>query len=506
MSSLRGRRLVSRNRKIIITFALLLSNAMAGLDGTIINTALPAIVSDLHGIQYMGWIVAIFLLGMAVATPLWSKFGERKGNKCAYITATTVFAVGALFQGLASNITWFIIARGIMGLGAGGMSTIPFIIYAQLFENLKRRAQVIGITSASFSTASIIGPLFGGWIVDTFSWHWVFYVNLPLALVSVGIVALFFKSTRERNQQPVDYQGSVLMVLGLVAILTGIQLLGTQPLGWTVGLVVVGVGLLGWMHRVENRVTDPIVPNRLFRNSKLVIDLIIFAVLWGAFVAFNIYVPMWAQGIMGLSALIGGMTQIPGSIANFIGSELAPAVQPKIGRYGVLAMGTLTFLVTFIGMSWVAQTASYTFLLVMGAFNGFGIGVCFTTLQVAVQSDVATNDVPIATSFAYLVRILSQTFMSSIYGVVLSKALAAGVQANHGRITMGMLNKLTNSQTASGLPAKLLPAMRTILYQGMYNIMVLALVLVLVIVVLISTLLIRQHRTARTMKRQRNAA
>ncbi|MGY5340074.1 MFS transporter, partial [Levilactobacillus spicheri] len=174
-------------------------------------------------------------------------------------------------------------------------------------------------------------------------------------------------------------------------------------------------------------------------NEKLVIDLVIFAVLWGAFVAFNIYAPMWAQGIMGFSALIGGMTQIPRSIANFIGSEMAPAVQPRIGRYGVLAIGTLTFLVTFVGMGLVGSDASYTFLLVMGAFNGFGIGVCFTTLQVAVQSDVAMVDVPIATSFAYLVRILSQTFMSSIYGVILNQALSAGVRT-HPAITMGMLN------------------------------------------------------------------
>lgn len=488
---------MSRQRKILITFALLLSNAMSGLDATIINTALPAIVSDLHGIQYMGWIVAIFLLGMAVATPLWSKFGEKKGNKRAYITTTTIFAIGALLQGMAPNITWFIIARGLMGLGAGGMSTIPFIIYAHLFTNLKRRAQVIGITSASFNTASIVGPLFGGWIVDTFSWHWVFYINLPLAAVSILIVSLFFKGTRELNQQPVDYQGAVLMVFGLVSMLVGIQLLGSASIWWTIGFIALGLLLLLRMHRVENHVTDPIVPNRLFKNGKLMIDLVIFAVLWGAFVAFNIYAPMWAQGIMGLSALVGGMTQIPGSIANFLGSELAPAVQPRIGRYGVLALGTLTFFVTFIGMGLVGQDASYAFLLVMGAFNGFGIGVCFTTLQVAVQSDVAMMDVPIATSFAYLVRILSQTFMSSIYGVILSRALANGVRANRGHITMGMLNKLTNSQTAGSLPATLLPKMRTILYAGMHHIMMTALGLVAIIVVLIVVLLTRQHQAAR---------
>lgn len=112
--------MLENQRRTIVTGALLLSNIMAGMDGTIVNTALPAITSDLHALQYMGWIVATFLLGMAVATPLWSKFGEHKGNKVAYICATTMFMVGAIFQGLAPNILWFIIARTVMGIGAGG--------------------------------------------------------------------------------------------------------------------------------------------------------------------------------------------------------------------------------------------------------------------------------------------------------------------------------------------------------------------------------------------------
>lgn len=187
-----------QQRRTIVTGALLLSNIMAGMDGTIVNTALPAITSDLHGLQYMGWIIATFLLGMAVATPLWSKFGEHKGNKQAYITATSMFLVGAIFQGLAPNILWFIIARTVMGIGAGGMNTIPFIVFAELYDNLKKRAQVLGIASACFGTASIIGPLLGGWIVDALSWHWVFYVNVPIALIAITIISLFYKNVKKQ--------------------------------------------------------------------------------------------------------------------------------------------------------------------------------------------------------------------------------------------------------------------------------------------------------------------
>lgn len=489
---------MSRNRKILITFALVLSNMMAGLDATIINTALPAIISDLHGIQYMGWIVAIFLLGMAVSTPLWSKFGEKKGNKVAYITATIVFMIGALFQGLAPNIIWFITARSVMGIGAGGMNTIPFIIYSQIFKNIKRRSQVIGIASAGFSGTSIVGPLIGGWIVDTFSWHWVFYINLPLALLSITIVALFFNIKEKLNQAQVDYRGAILMVLGLTSFLIGIQLLGVSSIAITVGFIVMGALLIYWMSRVENKAADPIVPNRLFKNEKLVIDLILFALLWGSFVAFNIYIPMWAQGIMGLTALIGGMTQIPGAIANFIGSELEPFMQRKMSRYVIITIGTLAFLISFAGLSWASQRASYTFLLIMGVFEGFGVGVCFNALLIAVQFDVETRDVPISTSFAYLVRILSQTFMSSIYGVILNLALIKGVKASHGHITMSMMNKLSNAAVAKDLPQAYVPEMKRILFSGIHNIMLTALVLI-IFVILILAYLFRREAVKKTI-------
>lgn len=485
---------MGRNRKLIVTFALILSNAMAGLDATIINTALPAIVSDLHGIQYMGWIVAIFLLGMSVSTPLWSKLGEKKGNKFTYILTTTVFMVGALGQGLAPNILSFIIARSVMGIGAGGMNTIPFIIYSQLFQNIKRRAQVVGLASAGFSGTSIVGPLIGGWIVDTFSWHWVFYINLPIAILSIAIVWACFNLPETYNQAKVDYQGAILMVLGLAAILVGIQLLGVTSIWWSIGFGLIGFGLIFRMVQVEGQVADPIIPNRLFKNEKYMIDLVLFVLLWGAFVAFNIYIPMWAQGIMGLSALIGGMTQIPGAIADFTGSQIEPLIQNRLNRYTIVAIGAAAFLVAFIGMVLVSATASYTFLLVMGVFEGFGVGVCFNVLMIAVQTDVTRQDVPVATSFAYLVRILSQTFMSSIYGVILNVALRHGVQQSQGRITMGMLNQLSNAAAAQHLPKALLPQMRQIFFKGIHNIMWTALLLLLTVAVILSILLKREYQ------------
>ncbi|MBN7572451.1 MFS transporter [Clostridium sp. 2-1] len=475
---------MSKKGILIVTLALLLSNAMAGLDGTIVNTALPAIISDLHGIQYMGWIVAVFLLGMAVVTPLWSKLGERIGNRRTYQIATLLFAIGSIFQALSSNIIFFLIARTIMGIGAGGMNTIPFIIYADLYTNLRKRAKVIGYATASFSAAAIIGPLIGGWIVDTFSWHWVFYINVPIALISILSVQIFFKEPKKISTvEKIDYLGAVIMIVSLVTLLTGIQMIETASLSLVSSLIIISLILLIVLFKVEEKAADPIIPNRLFRNGPLVVDFVLFSLLWGAFVAFNIYIPMWAQGLLGLSALIGGVTQIPGSITNFLGSVVGPAMQPGLGKYRTIALGTLAFIISFGIMALAGIAIPLWGLLIAGAFEGFGLGLSFNILQISVQQDAEKRDIPIATSFAYLLRILSQTFMSSIYGVILNNALNKGVAESHGEVTIEALNKLSDSQSAGDLPKNLLPLMKQIMYGGLHNIMLVALVLLAIALV-----------------------
>lgn len=476
---------MSKKGNLIVTLALLLSNAMAGLDGTIVNTALPAIISDLHGIQYMGWIVAVFLLGMAVVTPLWSKLGERIGNRRTYQIATLLFAIGSIFQALSSNIIFFLIARTIMGIGAGGMNTIPFIIYADLYTNLRKRVKVIGYATASFSAAAIIGPLIGGWIVDTFSWHWVFYINVPIALISILSVQIFFKEPQKISTvEKIDYLGAVIMIVSLVTLLTGIQMIETASLSLVSSLIIISLILLIVLFKVEEKAVDPIIPNRLFKNGPLVVDFILFSLLWGAFVAFNIYIPMWAQGLLGVSALIGGVTQIPGSITNFLGSVVGPAMQPGLGKYRTVALGTLAFIISFGIMALAGISIPLWIILIAGAFEGFGLGLSFNILQISVQQDAEKRDIPIATSFAYLLRILSQTFMSSIYGVILNNALNKGVAESHGEVTIEALNKLSDSQSAGDLPKNLLPLMKQIMYGGLHNIMLVALVLLAIALVL----------------------
>lgn len=472
---------LSKRNIFIVTCALLLSNAMSGLDSTIVNTALPAIISDLHGIEMMGWIVAVFLLGTAVSTPLWSKLGEHIGNKQSYQLAALFFVVGSLLQGLSPNIVFLIISRTIAGIGNGGVVSLPYIIYARMYADPRKRMKVLGFVSASYSTATIIGPLVGGFIVDAFSWHWVFYLNVPIGLISAILVQIYYKAEKEAHKnKPVDYIGSILMTIGLTSLLAGIEMIGTASTLFVTVALIVAVMCIGAMIYFERGVADPIIPSRLFKNRELVIDFILFTLIWGAFVGFLIYSPMWAQGLLGTSALIGGATQIPSSFTNFMGSGSVATLRRYFTPQRVVAIGIVMLIASFLFLVIGGVKTPYWVLLVAGAFEGFGNGACFNELQVKVQQDADLEDVPVATSFSFLIRMLSQTFTASIFGLVMNSALRHGVSNSHGAVTMKMMNKLSDATNIDSLPTKLLPQMRAILHIGLHNIMLLSLVLMVV--------------------------
>ncbi|MCI1983517.1 MAG: MFS transporter [Bifidobacteriaceae bacterium] len=477
---------MSKRNVLIVTFALLLSNAMAGLDSTIVNTALPAIIADLHGLELMGWIVAVFLLATAVSTPLWSKMGERIGNRRTYQIAAVLFVLGSLLQGLAPNMVSLIVSRAVAGIGNGGMISLPYIIYAQLYEDPRKRMKVLGFVTASYSAATIIGPLVGGAIVDAWSWHWVFYINVPIGLVSAVLVQVFFKEQRvKRAVTRIDYLGASLLTVGLIALLGGIELIGEQSALLVGGLMAVAVVCLVAMLPVEARAADPIIPGRLFRNRDLMVDFVLFALIWGSFIGFIVYAPMWAQALLGTSALVGGATQIPGSFTNFGGAGSVASLRKRFSPQQVLLFSIMALVVTFAIMVLAGPHTPYWVLLLAAVFEGFGNGVCFSELQVKVQQDASRLDVPVATSSSFLVRMLSQTLTAAVFGLVLNSALHRGIAQSaadggaNGTITMKMMNKLSDAASNASLPQALLPRMRSIMYSGLHNIMLLCLVLML---------------------------
>ncbi|MDD7407428.1 MFS transporter [Lactobacillus amylovorus] len=474
---------MNKKQVTMVTIALMLGNVMSGLDGTIINTAIPAIVASLHGIQFMGWIVAIFLLGMSISIPIWTKVGEKITNKRAFEISLTLFVIGSALQGMAPNIIFFLCSRFIMGVGAGGMGSLPYIIAGYVFKNIKTRTKVLGYLTASWNGAAILGPLIGGWLIDAFSWHWVFYINIPIGLIAFLICLIYYKPVTPKQTPVFDIPGASLLVIGLLPFLMGVQLVGLTASWIVISLIIVSLVFIVLFFIRENHAQNPIIPVSLFKNKDLDGDFLLFAFTWGAFIAVNTYLPMWAQALLGLSALLGGMTLIPNSIVEIIASQSVVAIQDHLTTFKLVFIGIFAMLISSAGMFFADLHMPIQLLAAIGAFSGIGVGFIFVALQLKVQIDAGLKNMATATSTSYLIRILAQTVMAAVYGVIMNLNLASGVSSHPG-ITITMMNKLSDAKSAKLLPQNLVPTMRNILHSGIKEIMLVSVILLVIALVL----------------------
>ena len=470
---------MNKKQVTMVTIALMLGNVMSGLDGTIINTAIPAIVASLHGIQFMGWIVAIFLLGMSISIPIWTKVGEKITNKRAFEISLALFVIGSALQGIAPNIIFFLCSRFIMGVGAGGMGSLPYIIAGYVFKNIKTRTKVLGYLTASWNGAAILGPLIGGWLIDAFSWHWVFYINIPIGLIAFLICLIYYKPVTPKQTPVFDIPGASLLVIGLLLFLMGVQLVGLTANWIVIGLIIVSLVFIVLFFMRENHAQNPIIPVSLFKNKDLDGDFLLFAFTWGAFIAVNTYLPMWAQALLGLSALLGGMTLIPNSIVEIIASQSVAAIQDHLTTFKLVFIGIVAMLISSAGLFFTNLHTPVQLLAVIGTFSGIGVGFIFVALQLKVQIDAGLKNMATATSTSYLIRILAQTVMAAVYGVIMNLNLASGVSSHPG-ITMTMMNKLSDAKSARLLPQNLVPTMRDIFHSGIKEIMLVSVILLVI--------------------------
>ncbi|WGS69960.1 MFS transporter [Lactiplantibacillus plantarum] len=468
---------MTKRRMAIATIALLIANFMGGLDATIVNTALPAITSDLNGIRLIGWISSIFLLGTAVTTVLWGRVGELIGNKLTFQISVVLFIISSVVGGLSTNMVMLIIARAFMGIGAGGMVSIPFIIYADLYENPAERARALGWVTAFYTLSTVVGPLIGGWLVDTLSWHWVFFINLPIGIISLLLLQFSYReSEHEATQKRFDYLGSGLLIVTLIVLLFASDAIAPN-LTQALVLLVIGLILMVIFYQVEKRQKNALVPTELLKNWRIQSQNVIMFLINGFFIGYSVYAPMWSQGLLGTSATLGGLTQIAGSILLLVGTRYTAHLMVKMPYKRIVMFGILSVLLSALSMVMATQFVPYWWLLVSGGFNGLGMGLSFTPMQVSLQDGVRRDLISVSTTFGLLFRTLGQTFMSSIFGAILSISTASQIG---GKITTQMINKLTDASSARSLPQNLLPQLRTILFNGMHLIMVIGLILVVI--------------------------
>jgi EmrB/QacA subfamily drug resistance transporter len=414
-------------RQILVVFGgVMLGLFLAALDQTIVATALPKIVIDLHGGAHLSWVVTAYLLTSTVTVPLYGKLSDLIGRRPLFIFAISLFLVGSALSGLAQNMQQLILFRGLQGIGAGGILPLALIVIGDLFSP-RERGRYQGFTGAMFGLSSIVGPLLGGFLTDNISWRWIFYVNIPIGAVALFVIVTTMHLPHVRKEHRIDYLGAVVLTAAVVCLLL-VATWGGSTYAWgssqIVGLVAAGLVLLGLFVMVERGATEPVLPLSLFRSGVFTVSNLASLVIGAAMFGTIIYIPLFVQGVIGGSATNSGVVLIPLMLAVVTAVIASGQVVTRTGRYKIFpiagsAMSLVGFwLLTRLNVHSTSFDATVAMVVI-----GFGIGQMMQTYTLAVQNDARREDMGVATATTQFSRSIGGTFGVAVLGTILQQRL-----------------------------------------------------------------------------------
>jgi EmrB/QacA subfamily drug resistance transporter len=423
---------VEQQRVRLIFGALLLVLFLASLDQTIVSTALPTIVGDLGGISKLSWVVTAYLLSSTVVGPLYGKLGDLYGRKIVLQSAIVIFLVGSALCGVSQNMTELIVFRAIQGLGGGGLLVVTIAVVGDIIPP-RDRGRYQGFFGAVFAVSTIVGPLLGGFFVDTVSWRWIFYVNLPLGLLALAVIGVAFQARSDHTRHTIDYAGAVLLAGGLSAIVLYTSLGGTTY-AWgsdkMIALLALGFVLLAAFVFVEARAAEPILPLRLFRNHVFTVTSAVGFIIGLALFGALTYLPLYLQDVKGHSPTTSGLLLTPMMAGLLITSIGSGQLISRFGRYRPFPIAGTAIM--SVGLWLLSRLQVDTSTLVTSAYMvvlGLGLGLVIQVLVLAVQNSVDYADLGVATSGSTLFRQIGGSIGVAIFGAIFANRLAANLAA-----------------------------------------------------------------------------
>ena len=415
------------HRQILVIFTGLMAGLfLAALDQTIVATALPTIVGELGGLDYYSWVVTAYLLSSTVCTPLYGKLSDIYGRRLIFQTAVGIFLLGSLLAGIAPGMFELVLFRGVQGLGAGGVMVCTFAVVGDIVSP-RQRGRYIGYLAATWAFASVIGPLVGGFIVDTTSWRWVFLINLPVGLIALAIISSALRLTTVRRQSRIDIVGAMLLVIGVGLLLLSLVWGGTAYT-WQSPVIVsliasgtfVTAAFLWW----ETRVPEPLLPLRLFRNGIYSVASVLGFLIGVALFGGVVFLPLFLQVVNGVSATDSGLLVLPLTAGIVVGSVGAGRLTPSTGRYRRYPIIGSAFAV--VGMYFLSSMTADTSRVLSSGYMlvlGLGVGMVLQVTLLAVQNAVSHADLGVATSSAQFFRTLGGSFGVAIFGSIMNARL-----------------------------------------------------------------------------------
>jgi EmrB/QacA subfamily drug resistance transporter len=433
----------------------LLAMVLAALDQNIVNTALPRMVSDLGGMQHLSWVVTAFMLTSTSTTPLYGKLSDLYGRRAMFFAAILIFLTGSLLCGVARSMGQLIAFRALQGLGAGGLLVLAQAAIADVVSP-RDRPRYQGLFTGTFALSSVAGPLLGGIITQALSWRWVFYVNLPVGIMALVMIAMGLRRPPAGTRRQIDYAGTLLLAGTTTTLLLLLAWGGTEFAWVSSGSFAMGglVVVLGWLFlRQERRAPDPLIRLALFRIPIYARGVAVGGMMSFAMLGSTVFLPLYFQLVLGMDPAVAGAMLLPQVAGMLATSIVGGRMVSRLGKNRAFLLAGLGLeaaaLASLAVLAWLAAPAGL-FLVSMGML-GMGMGMGMPNLTTAVQNAVAQREVGAATGAMTFIRSLGGALGVALSGLIMTTRLGAALAelggtldvhalAEHGRAALGQLS------------------------------------------------------------------
>ncbi|ASS74063.1 MFS transporter [Tumebacillus algifaecis] len=423
--------MVTRENKMgFVVAGLLLGILMAAMDNTIVATAMGTIVGDLGGLEQFVWVTSAYLVASMAGMPIFGKLSDMYGRKRFFIFGLIVFLIGSVLCGIAQTMTQLAVFRAIQGIGGGALMPIAFTIIFDLFPP-EQRGKMTGLFGAVFGTSSIFGPLLGAWITEGFSWHWIFYVNVPIGIIALFLIIFYYKESVEHSKQKIDYFGSMTLVGAVICLMFGLELGGNQYAWGSAQILTLFAGfavLLIAFLLIERKVAEPVINFSMFKNRLFFTSNMIGVLYGAAFIVATIYIPIFVQGVLGGSATNSGLILLPMTIGSVVAASIGGMITGKMSYRNVMIISGILFIGGSYLLSTVTPDLSNLMLSVFMVLTGLGVGMSFSVLPAAAVHGMDFRQRGQATSTNSFLRTLGMTLGISIFGIIQRNAFTTKLE------------------------------------------------------------------------------
>lgn len=413
--------MVSKDSNVgLVVTGLLLGMLMAAMDNTIVSASMPTIVGELGGLDQFVWVTSAYLVATMASMPIFGKLSDMYGRKKFYLVGLAIFLIGSALCGTANSIVQLSVYRAIQGVGGGSLMPIAFTIIFDIFPP-EKRGKMTGLFGAVFGLSSVFGPLLGAYITDQIDWRWIFYINLPLGIISLFFIAKFYKETLQLKKLKIDWFGAITLVGSVVSLMFALEL-GGNEYDWNsiqiISLFSIFAVLFISFILIERKVKEPIISFSLFKKQLFAATQGVAFFYGSAFIITTVLIPLFVQAVYGGSATNAGVILIPMMLGSVVGSQVAGQSVRKFSYRSIMLVSVILF---FIGMSLLStidiETSRKTVTLFM-IVAGLGMGCSFSLLSMATQHKIEPQKRGIATSTNAFFRTLGMTIGVTIFGTI----------------------------------------------------------------------------------------